>query len=136
MNYYDYNYGTPTISNAISGSLVWIIISLVIAVIGGIALYVTFLNKNNEGKYKGFLGKIYDFFNFKYFLLEDIFKILYLMSAIALTLLSFSYIASNFWKFLAVLILGNVGLRITFELSMLWLDLCHNVREINDKTKK
>jgi hypothetical protein len=58
------------------------------------------------------------------------------MSTIAVTLLSFSYISTSFWLFLATLVLGNLGLRITFELLMLSLELFKNVKEINSKLKK
>lgn len=135
MSYYDYNYANQAVKTA-NSTLIWIIVSLVIAIIGGIALYLTVFDKKNDNKYKGFMGKLYDFFNFKTFILNDLFRVIYLMSTIAVTLLSFSYISTSFWLFLATLVLGNLGLRITFELLMLSLELFKNVKEINSKLKK
>ena len=40
-------------SSAMDTLGVWSIIALVIAVVGGIALYFTFLNKKNDGKWTG-----------------------------------------------------------------------------------
>ena len=40
---------------------IWTIVSVILAIIGGIVLYFTFLSKKNEGKFTGFLGWLYDF---------------------------------------------------------------------------
>ena len=37
--------------NSVASSAIWIIVSLVLAIVGGIVLYFTFLKKDNEGKY-------------------------------------------------------------------------------------
>ena len=47
------------------GNTVWIILSLILAIVGGILIYFLFLSKKNEGKFKGFLGWLYDFLSFK-----------------------------------------------------------------------
>lgn len=39
---------TPSLFS--EGNAVWVIISLVLAIVGGIVLYFTFLSKKNEGK--------------------------------------------------------------------------------------
>ena len=43
---------------------IWTIVSVILAIIGGIVLYFTFLSKKNEGKFTGFLGWLYDFLTF------------------------------------------------------------------------
>ena len=137
MSYYDDSYfvGTPEVVKAsIDSSLVWMIIALVVAVIGGIALYFTVFNKKNDGKYNGFMAKLYDLVHFKYFVIDDLFRVLYLISAIAVTLLSLQYLAN--WRFLVILVGGNLALRISFEFFMLFMELCHNVRNIANKSKK
>ena len=65
-----YTYGTDfadisttTATKAASG-MIWVVISAILAVIGGIVLYFTFLSKKNEGKFTGFLGWMYDFLTF------------------------------------------------------------------------
>ena len=112
---------------------VWIIISCILAVIGGLALYVMYLSPKNEKNFKGDLLKIHKFFNFKITVIQPILKTLYLISALAVTLGSFAYIGSNFFKFLFILVVGNIGLRMTFEIIILLLTLVNNIREINKK---
>lgn len=73
--------------NSVASSAIWIIVSLVLAIVGGIVLYFTFLKKDNEGKYTGFLGWMYDFLTFKKLTIENVLKILYLICAIFVTLL-------------------------------------------------
>ena len=52
MDMYDYGYlGETSSTSSLAGSLVWTIIAVVLAVIGGIALYFTVFSKNNEKKY-------------------------------------------------------------------------------------
>lgn len=138
MSYYDYDLVDPntTVGASVNGTLVWMIISLVLAVIGGITLYFTVFSKKNEGKYKGFMSKLYDVITFKYFFIDDLFKLVYLISVIAISLLSFTYIGSNFLSFIMILVFGNIGLRLLFELLMMFTEMCCNVREINKKIKK
>lgn len=136
MPSYDQDYVqvvTDTTTGSFTGTEVWIIISLILAVIGGIALYVMYLNPKNEKNLKGELVKVHQFFNFKITIIQPILKVLYLISAIAVTLASFAYIGSNFFKFVFILVAGNIGLRITFEVLLLLITLTNNVSEINKK---
>lgn len=119
-----------------SGNYIWIIISVVVAVIGGIALYFTFLAKKNEGKYTGFLGWMYDFLTFKKMVIENILKILYLIIALFVTLSSFAFISSSFLGFLCYLVIGNLIARISYELFLVLLVICRNTTEINQKLAK
>lgn len=135
MQYYDPNYNVTTgVPSAVPAIFVWTIISLVLAVVGGIVLYFTVFNKKKEGKYKGILGFLYDLIHFRYFVIDDIVRIAYLVGVIAITLLSFNYIGN--WQFLVILIGGNLSLRLSFELIMLFMGLCHDVRDMNKKMKK
>ena len=139
MNYYDPNYfsnqtNVARATNAISGQIIWTIIALVLAVVGGIVLYFTIFNQKNEGKYKGVMAVLYDLVHFRYFVIDDLFRILYIISVLAITLLSFSFIGK--WQFLVLLIGGNLGLRISYELMMLFLGLCHDVRNLSNKKRK
>ena len=95
MDMYDYGYlGETSSTSSLAGSLVWTIIAVVLAVIGGIALYFTVFSKNNEKKYTGFIAKLYEWFQFKYFVIDDLFRITYIVSALALTLLSFKNVVN------------------------------------------
>ena len=119
-----------------SGNLIWLIISIVIAIIGGIVLYFTFLSKKNEGKFTGFLGWMYDFLTFKKLTIENVLKILYLIFAIYITLSSFSVISVSFLAFLMYLIIGNLIVRVAYEMLLVKLIICRNTTEISKKIDK
>lgn len=111
----------------------WLIISGVIAFLGGIIVYLLFISKNNKGKYKGFLAWLHDFLNFKTFFVETLLKILYAMCAIFVTLGSFSFIRTSIGAFFGILIFGNLAVRIIFELILMMITIASNVSEINNK---
>ena len=115
---------------------VWGIISAVIAVIGGFVLYFSFLSKSNEGKFTGWKGWMYDFLTFKKMVIENILKIVYLILAIFITLSSLGVISESFLGFLAYLIIGNLVLRVIYELSLVILIICRNTTEMNKKLGK
>ena len=121
---------------ALIGAATWMLVSLVAALIGGIVVYLVFLNKSNEGKYKGFVGWLYDFLSFKSMFAEVLLKVVYLILAIYITLSSFALISASFIAFLAYLIIGNLILRLAFEFSLVILVICRNTTEINKKLKK
>ena len=125
------NNSTPSFSI----SEVWIIISVLLAVIGGIILYNSYFSKNNEDKFTGMKEVLYNFVNFKFTVIESIFKVLYLIIAIALTLSSLSLITTNFFEFIAVIVFGNIIVRLAFELLLLTLKMMKDVSEINMKLK-
>ena len=130
---------TNTITNtakSFSISEVWIIISILLAVIGGIFIFTTYFGKDKENNYSGLKKTVYDFLNFKITIIEPIFRVLYLIVAIAITLCSFSYITTNFFQFVGTLVFGNIVARLSFELLLLVLKLFKDVSEINHKLKK
>ena len=126
-------YAYETASSSL-GSLIWIIISAVIAIAGTICIFILFLNKKNENKFKGFLGWLYDFLQFKTLVIEFVLKATYIALAIFITLSSFASIASP-GTFFMTLIFGNIGLRLAYEMAILFVKICNNVSEINKKMK-
>ena len=124
------------LASSSSESSIWIIISLVIAIIGGITLYFTFLSKKNEGKFTGFWGWVYDFLTFKKMVIEHILKIIYLILAIFITLSSFAFISASFLTFILYLVIGNLLARICYELFLVLLVICRNTTDINRKMKE
>lgn len=126
---------TTTTASSGLGTLIWTIISAVVAVAGTVCIFVLFLNKKNENKFKGFLGWLYDFLQFKNLVIEFALKATYIAFAIFLTLSSFSTIGTSFVMFLVELILGNILLRILYEGLILFIKICNNVSEINKKIK-
>lgn len=128
-------YSTSTLNSAI-GSSVWLIVSIVLAIIGGILVYFLFLSKKNEGKFTGFLGWLYEFLSFKKMFLENLLKITYLIIAFYVTLSSFALIGSSFLGFLMTLIVGNLVVRIIYEFSLVLLVICRNTTDIAKNTSK
>ena len=123
-----------TVSN-IADISVWLIISVVLAIVGGLLVYFLFLSKKNEGKFKGFVGWLYDFLSFKKMFMEALLKITYLIVAIYITLSSFAIIGTSFIGFLVYLIVGNLIARIVYEFSLILLVICRNTTEINKSLK-
>ncbi len=112
---------------------VWTLVSFILAICGALVLYFTFLNKNNDNKYPGFLGWLYDFLTFKTLTLETILKVAYLFVAIFITLASFELIGVNFLSFLVTLVLGNLIARVVFESGLLILLMYRQLVKIGNK---
>lgn len=112
------------------------IVAMVVGICGAITLFFTFLSKNNEGKFSGFLGMVYDTFTFKKFWLKPLLKVTYLMSAIYTTISSFGYLSIEDygWKmWLETLIVGNVVLRMLYEAGVMFVGMYENSKEIKEK---
>jgi hypothetical protein len=128
---FDVNYITA--SSSVSGSLVWIIVSLVVAILGGIALYFIFTSKEFEPKLKGFVKTLSEYLTFEKGIIRPLLKITYLILMLYITLSSFALIRYSFLSFLITLILGNLVLRIIFEFSIIMLELANDVKAIRKK---
>ena len=98
--------------------------------------YFIFTNKEFSSKFKGFTKKLVEFLTFERGILLPILKVSYLILAIYITLSSFGYIATSFVLFLATLVLGNIFLRVGYEMSLLLVSLASDVKEIKKDLKK
>ena len=125
-------YNTNLIS-ASGADVTWTIVSVVLAIVGGLAVYAIFVAKKNDGIYDGFLGWLHNFLNFKTFFIETILKAMYIISAIFITLSSFSFIRVSIASFFAVLVFGNLFARIGYEMVLMLITLVNNTTEINNK---
>ena len=134
---YSSNYlrASSSMNNLVDSSI-WVIISLILAIVGGILIYFLFLSKKNEGKFKGFVAWLYDFLSFKKMFMEALLKITYLIVALFITLSSFALIGTSFLSFLLTLVIGNIAARVVYEFSLLLLVITKNTTEINDKLSK
>lgn len=112
---------------------IWVVISFVAAIVGGITLYFTFLSKNNDGEFEGFKRKLYDFLNFKTLTIEALLKICYLITSIFITLVSLGLIGTSFIAFIMLLVFGNLMIRVTYEFALLIILIYRNVKELNEK---
>lgn len=122
--------------DTVNGIQSWAMPALIISLVVGILVYFLFLSRKNEGKFKGFVGWMYDFLSFKKLAVEAILKILYITAALYLTIMSFSFVTLDFGYFLLILIGGNVLVRIAYELMLVVLIVCRNTSEINEKLSK
>ena len=125
--------GAATTANNIQS---WALPAIIISLIAAVLIFFIFLSKKNEGKFKGFLGWMYDFLSFKKLAVEAILKILYITLALYITIMSFTVIRLNFGTFLLMLIGGNILIRVIYELALVLLIVCRNTSEINAKLTK
>ena len=125
------NDSVSTLTNA----AIWLIVALILSIIGGVCFYFFFL-KNEKQTNNKYLDWLKEFFNFKKMLIEDLFKILYVVLTIFITLYSFVLIGSNFLGFILVLTVGNLVLRLSFESILIMIMIWKNTTEMNKKMKK
>lgn len=132
FNYgYSYSSGLATVG-------ILAVIFLVAALVGGIILYFLVFGKQKDGKYHGFMKWVYDFVHFRVLTVEAIVKILYLISAIAVTLTAFLWFANGLIGLLLCplqIVLGNIAVRIAYEFAVMLILLVRNTNEINAKLK-
>lgn len=120
----------------ITASFVWIIMSVFVALIGGIALYFCFTDKEFRKKLNGKAKKIVEFLSFEKNILVPALKISYLVLTIFITLFSIMLIRVSFFSFLTTLIFGNLSIRIAYEMIMLFVNLTKNVKDIKKGLRK
>lgn len=130
-------YTTPTTSSLGAGVDfgVWGIISIILAIIGGILVYFLFVNNKQEQKNK-FLKWLKEFLAFKVMWIESIMKVLYYISTIFCVLVSFSLISFSFIAFILTLVLGPIFIRLIYEATMMFIMIWRNTCDIADNTKK
>ena len=126
-DFYQMPVSTPNIDST------WIAISAVIALFGGIFAYFMFVNAKDSEKFTGFVAWLHGFLNFKKLFIAGILKIMYIVTAIFITLSSFSFISVSIATFFLYLILGNVIARISYELLLMMITIVNNTTDINRK---
>ena len=133
---YTGSFGAPSISVGMGlGSLIWIIVSVIIALIGCFVIYFVFVeNKKFQTKNK-FVAWLVDFLRFDKMLIESILKIAYIFMAILITLGSFALIPANFFSFLGMLIIGNIVARVIYEAALIKVMIWKNTNEIKKNLK-
>lgn len=129
--YNDFYQMPVTINTGVDST--WIVISAVIAVFGGIFAYFMFVNSKDSEKFTGFIAWLHSFLNFKKLFIAGILKVMYIVTAIFITLSSFSFISVSIGSFFLYLILGNVIARISYELLLMMITIVNNTTEINKK---
>lgn len=74
---YDSSLGNNSSLFNLESAGIWVIISFVIALVGGICLYFTVFSDKNEKSYTGFMAKLYEFVKFKKMYITTILKVSY-----------------------------------------------------------
>ena len=129
---YDYYYGDYYTSYFDTAAAVGI--AALLALVAGVVLYFTFFNKKNEGKYTGAKEKIYNFMNFNRFYLEDLMKFMYIVSVCVVSAAGIALIIlGSFLSGLIIFAVGNIGLRISFELVMMFIIMCRKSVSMDKK---
>ena len=126
---------SPSVVSNASDIGVYIIIAFILGIVGAFLVYFLFLDPKKEDAYEGFVKKLYNFLSFKTMTLEFFIKILYLFSAIFITIFSLSLISQSFIAFILVLILGNIVVRLMAEGSILFLMMYKRVNSIDESLK-
>lgn len=134
---------TPFQTSLAEGAVIFMVILYVAAIIGGIILHFTFLSGKNAGKYTGFLGGLYDYLSFRKLCIESILRLFYIISVCVISITAVIVLFSGFsssvsfgsalWNFILVGIMGNLILRIIYELGLLSVIMCKNIIEINHR---
>ena len=133
---YDALYGAA--STLPTGFYIWFIIAGILAVVGGILTYFLFVKNKNTPKGK-FTKWLKDFLNFKIMWLEPILKIVYYILTIGCILVSFgflSYGGAGVILFFMTLIGGPILIRLGYEMTMMFIMIWRNTRDIADNTAK
>ena len=132
----NYNFGTPTISTGMGlGSLIWIIVSVILALVGCFVVYFLLVNNNKFKSDNKFLTWLVDFLRFDKMLIETILKIAYIFAALFITLSSFALIPANFFSFLGMLVVGNIVARVIYEAALIKVMIWKNTTEIKKNLK-
>ena len=130
------SYGSS--ANALAGAGIWTIIAAILAIVGGILVYFLFVKSKNEPKGK-FAKWLKDFLAFKTMWIEPILKVAYYIATIFVILFSFTFLALGgvgILSFFLCLILGPIAVRLAYEMTMMFIMIWRNTRDIAEGTKK
>lgn len=124
--YYDFFgndpfWGAQDYYAGIQRAFFWIIGLVVAAIAIGIIINFSFLRKSNEGKFKGFWGKVYDIFSMNRFYTEDIVKLLGVITFLIITFIGLYMIfTGEIAGGLLLIIFGNIAARLGYELIIMF----------------
>ena len=125
-----------------NGDVVWLLIATILAGIGSVLIYTLFVKTKADPKGK-FAKWLKNFLDFKTMWIESIMKILYYAITIFVILFSFVYLGKfqamggmAFFMFLCNIILGPIIIRLAYEMTMMFIMIWRNTRDIAENTKK
>ena len=116
-----------------------VLIGLVFAVAGTIALYILVVPAKKRARLGKFLRWVHDVCNFRSLMIEHILKVLYIFSTLLCLVggffMLFSYVDGKWigWAGILLMLLGPIVIRLLFEASLLGILHLKNTMEINEK---
>ena len=112
--------------------LYWTIGLSIFACVVGIILNFTFLRRSNEGRFKGFWGKVYNLFSFNRFYSEGILKLLNVVSFMLITVLGIYMVCTGsiVWGILLI-VFGNLAARLLYEITIMFIILTRKTVSID-----
>jgi len=132
----------------------FLVIGCILALAGTVCTYIFILPKGKLNTKNDFLNKLISFardlFSFKELYLEKILQALYILATVAcITIGACMLLGFSFWENwlgelqvkwtggygILLMILGPIAVRLSFEISMMFVLLVKNVLQINSKLK-
>ena len=137
-----YGSSASSLAGSAAGAGIWLIIAAILAIIGGILVYFLFVKSKTAPKGK-FAKWLKDFLSFKIMWIEPILKVVYYVATIFVILYSFTYFGMfnilggmAFLMFLLTLVLGPICVRLIYEMTMMFIMIWRNTRDIAENTSK
>ena len=137
-----YNSPATTSVTLTNGDVVWLLIATILAGISSVLIYTLFVKTKADPKGK-FAKWLKNFLDFKTMWIESIMKILYYTITIFVIIFSFVYLGKfqdmggmAFFMFLCNIILGPIIVRLVYEMTMMFIMIWRNTRDIAENTKK
>lgn len=112
----------------------WIIALIIVAIALGFILNASFLKRSNEGRFKGFWGKIYDIFSMNRFYTEDIVKLLGIITFLIITFTGIYMICTgSFAGGILLIVFGNIIARLCYEMIIMFAIVTRKTVSIDKK---
>lgn len=134
-NYALYGYGS-------SGALATLmIIALLLAIAATVLAFIFIVPEKKRDKLGKFGKFLHDTCNFKYLIIEKILQALYIFATALTILIGFFMLFCTDWngwmggKGILLMILGPIGVRVTYELLMMAVLAVKNIISINNKLR-
>ena len=118
--------------------MIWMAVAGIAALIGGILVYFLFVRPNTVPK-NNCLKWLKDFLSFKIMWIEPVLKMVYYMASIFMVVFSFSFLSyggMGVLMWLGSLIFGLVAIRLGYELTMMFIMIWRNTRDIAESKTK
>lgn len=126
---YSYYYG-------IGAACVAITVAIIVGIVVGCVLYFVFVRGDRNEKLTGNKAKFYNFLNFNKFYSEEIFKFLYIVGAAIITFVGIVMLFVNFVSGVVLLVVGNIALRVSYELLMMFIILCRRTASVDRRLER